>query len=161
MADDPIPPRRQAGFSNMAALALIFLLCAGGWNYYRSYRADVENYRSRPFGTFSTPDLISLQSAYGEEVERNRKAYAREQNAHRRQPRENPAPQRLSDRVKTLEKRQAAAGALRDIRADFAQSEARLGEVEAELQRRSEPFSPLRMHLERLFRRDASPRADS
>lgn len=161
MANDSILPRRQAGFGNMAALALIFLFCAGGWNYYRSYRADVENHRSRPFGTFSTPDLISLQSAYGQEVERNRKAFAREQNSHRRQPRENPAPQRLSDRVKTLEKRQAAAAALRNTQADFAQSEARLREVEAELQRRNEPLSPLRVHLERLFRRDASPSADS
>jgi hypothetical protein len=33
--------------------------------------------------------------------------------------------------------------------------------VEAELQRRNEPLSPLRVHLERLFRRDASPSADS
>jgi hypothetical protein len=33
--------------------------------------------------------------------------------------------------------------------------------VEAELQRRTELFSPLRFHLERLFRGDASPGADT
>ncbi len=159
--NDSIGSRRQAGISNVVVLALIFLLGAGGWNYYRSYRADVGNHRSRPFGTYATPDLIVLQSAYGREVESNRNAFAREQSSQQRQARENPAGHGQSDRVKTLEKRQAAAGALRNARADFAQSEARLRDVEAELQRRTELFSPLRFHLERLFRGDASPGDDS
>jgi hypothetical protein len=148
--------RRQAGFSNVAALALLVLLGAGVWNYFQSYRDDTENPRSRPFESYSTPDLISLQEAYAGQTERNREAAVREQKTRGKPQRASGSPHRLSDRVKILEEQQAAAGALRNARADFAESEARLGEVEAELQRRSELLSPLRIHMERLFRRDSA-----
>jgi hypothetical protein len=45
---------------------------------------------------------------------------------------------------------------MRDAQADFAENEARLREVEAELARRSQPLAGLRVHLERLLRRNDS-----
>jgi hypothetical protein len=147
--------RRQRGQVNWMVLLLIVLLSAGGWNYFRSYQADLKNHRNMPFSSYSTSDLSALQAAYQQAWESSRSAYSQKRSARDRPPRQNSDLPNLADRVKALEQSQAKAGGLRSAQADFAQAEARLGEIKAEIERRSEALAGLRVHFERLFRRDA------
>ena len=156
MAESAIRRRRQAGSVRGLVLVLLVLLGTGAWNYHRSYRADLENHRSLPFASYSTPDLVSLQAGYSEELERSQALYARRRAALGERPDAGVHGPGLADRVAALERTQASARGIREARADFAQNEARLREVEAELERRSRPGAELRLHLERLVRRDHS-----
>ncbi|HIG01504.1 MAG TPA: hypothetical protein EYQ66_09410 [Myxococcales bacterium] len=147
--------RRQRGQVNWMVFLLIVLFSAGGWNYFRSYQADLKNHRNMPFSSYSTPDLSALQAAYNQALESSRSAYSEKRSAQDRPPRRNSDRSNLADRVRALERSQAKAGGLRSAQADLAQAEARLGEIEAEIERRSEFLAGLRVHFERLFRRGA------
>ena len=147
--------RRQRGQVNWMVFLLIVLLSAGGWNYFRSYQADLKNHRNMPFSSYSTPDLSALQAAYDQARESSRSAFSEKRSAQDRPRRQNSDISNLADRVRALEQSQTKAGGLRSAQADFAQAEARLREIEAEIKRRSQPLAGLRVHIERLFRRDA------
>lgn len=146
--------RRREGRAQLFLLLVLLAFGAGGWNYYQSYRADLESHRDLPFATYSTPELHLLEEAYAQESERARAVYQERQGLAGQRP--GAANQRLADRVANLERTQAATRKMRDAQADLAENEARLREVEAELARRSQPLAGLRVHLERLLRSNDS-----
>jgi len=133
---------------------LVLAVGAGGWNYAVSYRADLESPRDLPFAPYSTPELLLLEEAYAAEVTRTRELYEERLERAKAPPRGQAQPQPLAGRVARLERAQAAAGKARSAQADFAENEARLAEVQSELDRRSQPLAGLRVHLERLVRRN-------
>ena len=145
-------PRRETGAASLVVLSVVVLLGFGAANYYRSYRADAESHRSMPFSEYSTANLISLRGAYAEELEDSQKTYARAKSGPAKSPPRDGENHRLADRVARLDRTQAVAHALREALADVGQNEARLREVEAELERRENPLAAVRVHVERLFR---------
>lgn len=161
MSERALDRRHQDGAIRGTALALLILVGLGGWNYQKSYRADLENHRSLPFESYSTDDLQSLRFAYSEELERSQVIYGQRRSALGRGGEKSAPSARLADRVAALERSQASAGALREARADLAQHEARLRDVDAELERRRQALPFLRLHLERLLRLDHDPAQSS
>ena len=154
MSEHALNRGRQDGAIRSTGLALVFLVGLGGWNYQRSYRADLENHRALPFESYATDDLLSLQAGYSAELERSEAIYSQRRAALGQAAKKSVPGARLADRVAALERSQASAGALREARADLAQHEARLRDLDAELERRSQPLPLLRLHLERLLRLD-------
>ena len=148
--------RRREGRAQWFVVLVLFAFGAGGWNYYQSYRADLESHRDLPFAIYSTPELRLLEEAYANESARAHALYEKRQGPARERPGGGAQDQRLTSRVANLERIQAATRKMRDAQADFAENEARLREVEAELARRSQPLAGLRVHLERLLRRNDS-----
>ena len=81
MTERALDRRHQDGAIRGTALALLILVGLGGWNYQKSYRADLENHRSLPFANYSTDDLQSLRFAYSEELERSQVIYGQRRSA--------------------------------------------------------------------------------
>ena len=154
MAEHVLNRSRQDGAIRGAVLALVVLIGLGGWNYQKSYRADLENPRALPFEGYATDDLRSLRAAYSEELERSQVVYSKRRASLGQTAKKSVSGAKLADRVAALERSQASAGALREARADLAQHEARLRDLDAELERRSQALPLLRLHLERLLRFD-------
>ncbi len=144
--------RRETGATNLAVLALVCLLGLGGWNYYRNYQADLANPRQLPFAGYSSEDLLALKAAYASESESAGALYAESRARLSAPSARGGAGQGLSERVKALERSQATADSIRRTRTDLAHNQARLEEVDAELERRRKPFAAVWLHLERLFR---------
>ena len=146
--------RRQQGRAQLFMLLLLLALGAGGWNYAISYRADLESHRDLPFAAYSTPELRLLEDAYADEAERARALYEQRRGLAEESSGNGSQEQRLASRGANLERAQAEARNMRSAQTDFAENEARLGEVRAELKRRSRPLPGLRVHLERLLRKN-------
>ena len=146
--------RRQQGRAQFFVLVVLLALGAGGWNYSISYRADLESHRDLPFAPYSTPELRLLEEAYADEAELARTLYEQQRGLAEKSTGSGSQEQRLASRIANLERAQAEARKMRSAQTDFAENEARLGEIRAELERRSRPLARLRVHLERLMRKN-------
>ncbi|MDE0885766.1 MAG: hypothetical protein OSB70_09555 [Myxococcota bacterium] len=130
-------------------LLLVAALALGAWNYSRNARADRDNPRSLPFAGYATADLDALREAYAAEVESARRAESGGRGGLAGAS-AGPNEDGLRPRIQRFEASQARADALRAARADWAQSAARLAEVDTELARRQAAFPALRVEIRRL-----------
>jgi len=140
--------RRRAGGALVQLLVLlVVVIAAGGANYYRNWQAEDQQAPARPFQGYAAGDLEALRAAYAQEVESFQQRYAAQESRRQR-----PSGTGLMDqRVREFERVQATSQRLRELRADVAEREARLREVEAEIALRSDPAAGLTLHLGRLL----------
>lgn len=140
--------RRQAGRALIQVLiVLVVLAAAGAWNYHRNWQAEAQNAPPRPFETYATGDLEALRDAYTNEVESFQARYDAKESTRQRAS----GAGLMDQRVREFEQIQATSDRLRDLRADVAEREARLREVEEELGQRANQVAGLALHLGRLF----------
>ena len=131
----------------VTVLALLLLVVvAGGFNYYRNLQLEQQSTRPRPFEAYATADLESLRAAYASEVEQFQARYTAQEARRQR-----ASGQGLMDeRVQEFERVQATSDRLRDLRADLAEREARLRELDEELTHRTGQLTGVKLHLQRL-----------
>jgi hypothetical protein len=140
--------RRQAGRTLTTVLALLVLLVGGGaWNYHRNLQSEQQDDRPRPFANYETTDLEALRAAYAQEIESSQQRYT----AHSARRQRASGEGLMDERVREFERIQRTSDRLRELRADVAEQEARLREIDAELARRAGAASGMRLHLERLL----------
>lgn len=140
--------RGQAGRTVTTVLALLVLLVGGGaWNYHRNLQAEQRDDRPRPFAKYETTDLEALRAAYAQEAESSRQRYTAQSARRQRASGEGL----MDERVREFERIQRTSDRLRELRADVAEQEARLREIDAELLRRSGAASGMALHLQRLL----------
>jgi hypothetical protein len=140
--------KRIAGGALVQLLLLLVLLAgAGGYNYYRNMMLEQQDNRPRPFKGYATTDLESLRDAYTGEAARSQKRYDSRDQSRVRASGEGLIDQRLDE----FERIQHNSSALREIGGQVAEQEARVREIEEELQYRSSLKSGMDLHLKRLL----------
>lgn len=127
--------------------ALAVLTGLGAWNYHRNMQAETQESAPRPFQAYQTTDLEALRAAYAQEVETSQRAYEAQSSRRQRARGEGL----MDERVREFEKIQRTSDRLRDLRADVAEREARLREIDAELELRAGAQAGLSLHLKRLL----------
>lgn len=138
----------MAGKLLSVLLLLLAVAAAGGFNYHRNWKAEQQEQGNRPLGGYPTAGLESLADGYRAEIAalEARKAGASEL-AHEARDRTF-----LSERVQEFEKVQRSSARIRDLNGELGQREARLREVEQELEYRNRVESGgLQLHLSRLI----------
>lgn len=116
-----------------AWFVLLALAAVGGWNYHRNYKAELAERRPEAFSGYSTESLERLRSAYQTEIEGVSVEY-QSLKSKRAQVR---AVAGVGDGVKQFEKIQKSANRLREVTAELASNEARIRDINDELQYRS------------------------
>ena len=140
--------RRTAGGALVPVLfVLVVLLGLGGWNYHRNLQAEARDDRPRPFKGYAEEDLEAMRAAYEHEAAEFQKRYSA-QDAKRQR---STGGGLMDENLEAFERAQASSGRLRELRADVADREARLRELEQELNYRSASLSGVKLHLKRLL----------
>lgn len=140
--------RRRGGRAVAQVLVLLaVLVAAGGWNYHRNWQAEAQDAKPRPFENYESADLEALRDAYAQEVEAFQSRYDAQESTRQRAS----GAGLMDQRVKEFEQIQATSDRLRDLRADVAEREARLREIEEEIGYRASQVAGLQLHLSRLL----------
>lgn len=123
--------------------ALVLLVGAGGFNYYRNYAKEAR--MPRPYRSYSDTQLAALIAAYQQEV----KGLDREAPSGRLAA--GPSGQLLGERVSAYDRIQRAGDARRRQMADAAGQQSILAKLEREQKIRKELGKGLARHLHRLL----------
>ena len=138
----------MAGKLGLVLLLLLALGAAGSWNYHRNWKAEQQEQGNRPLSGYPTAGLEGLAMGYRAEIEALEQVAA----SARRQTSEAQHRTFLSERVQEFERIQRSSARIRDLNGDLRQREARLREVEQELEYRNRVESDgLQLHLSRLI----------
>jgi len=140
--------KRIAGVAIVQLMGLLVLLAGlGGYNYHRNMMLEQQDSRPRPFEGYASADLEALRDAYTGEAARNQKRYDSRDRMRVRASGEGLMDERLDE----FERIQRNSSALRAIGGQVAEQEARVREIDAELEVRSSMKSGMELHLERLL----------
>ncbi|MBW2230830.1 MAG: hypothetical protein JRH17_10605 [Deltaproteobacteria bacterium] len=142
-----IGQRREAGSVAVSLLLLALLIGAGGYNYWRNFQREQLDERPRPFRTYETADLESLRDAYTTEVSQAEGRFSA-QNRRRVRPASQPL---MAESVDEYERVKRSSVKLRDLKADVAEHEARVREINRELSFRSAQLAGVKLHIKRLI----------
>ncbi len=139
--------RRREGKAALAMTVLLLLASAGGYNYHRNWTAEQAAQGPRPYKTYSETDLTALRDAYRDEVDEFKRRYSTQQ--HGRQRADGSAAY-VGERIAEFERIQRSSSALRATSQEVATREARLAEVQKELDYRAVLAGGLSLHIKRL-----------
>jgi hypothetical protein len=138
--------KRRQGSAMPLLLMLILLIGLGGYNYHRNWKAE-QNTGPRPFETYETEDLSQLRDAYEAEVSQYETRYSAQ---NQRRVRASGDDALMQERVGEFERIQRNTERLRDLGTQVAEREARLREIEKELDYRLALATGFTLHVKRL-----------
>ncbi len=138
---------RRAGGATVPLLFLVLLLGLGAYNYHRNWTAESAAQGPRPFESYATGDLEQLRDAYNSEIVQLERHYSAQE---RRRVRARSEGLMMGERLDEFERVQRTSGKLREIGTEVADRQARLRDVEKELEYRVALKAGLELHLQRL-----------
>jgi hypothetical protein len=139
--------RRRAGKATGPLLGLVLLIGLGGYNYHRNWQSEQVDQGPRPFETYETADLTALRDAYEVEAAQYEQRYS----AQERQRYRSKGEGLMGERVEDFERIQRNSGRLRELSADVADRQARMRDIERELDIRLAQANGLALHMKRLI----------
>lgn len=134
---------RGSATSTGLLFALVLLVGAGGFNYYRNYEKEAR--MPRPYRSYSDTQLVALIAAYRQEV----KGLSQSTPSGRLSA--GPSGQLLGERVSAYDRLQRAGDSRRHHLAQVAGQESILAKLEREQKIRKELGKGLARHLHRLL----------
>lgn len=137
---------RRRGSAMPVLLLLVLLIGLGGYNYHRNWKAE-QNTGPRPFQGYEIEDLGQLRDAYDAEVAEYEQHYSAQQ---QKRYRAKGSKALMGERVDEFERIQHNSERLRDLGTQVAEREARLREIEKELDYRIALDTGFALHLKRL-----------
>jgi uncharacterized protein HemX len=141
--------KRRAGKAMAQMLVLLVLVIGlGGYNYNRNLQKEETQHGPRAFEAYETEDLTALREAYSDEVSRYENRY---QAQDRKRYRVDGSNGLMGENVDQFERVQRNSGRLRELRADVANREARMRDIDEELGIRVALADGFALHLKRLI----------
>ena len=136
---------RNHGISMLPVVVLLGLLAGGGYNYHRNWQ--VEAAIPRPYGGYSQVDLEALLAAYEAENAMVERQYARARDGAGKGHRGGM----LDENIKAFEAAQSRSSGSRALGVKLSMQQTATGELAAELTRREQEGTALKLHLKRLL----------
>ncbi len=142
--------KRSEGGTLIKVLFLLFLLVgAGGYNYHRNWKLEGSTEsRPRPFAAYDQQQLTQLRDAYAAETRNSEQRYSAQERRRIRASGEGL----MNERVDEFEQIQRHSTTLRKRASEFALSQTRLQEIEAELTLRANERTGFDLHIRRMIR---------
>ena len=129
-----------------ALLLLVLLIGFGGYNYHRNWQIEQQGESARPFRTYTLDDLTALRDAYEQEAQQYERRYTKKDRQRVRASGEGL----MAERVAEFERIKRNSEKLRALGGQVAEHEARLAEIQREIDYRLTLDQGMALHLRRL-----------
>ena len=142
---------RSGNAITSVVLLLAIVAGAGAWNYHRNLQVEKASEGARPYESYATADLESLQSAYTMELES-----VRAQLAHTKSQRGQVERDRgsIAMNVEQFAKTAHTSSAIRDAAANVAERQSQIAELKVELELREHYGQGMARHMTLLLKVD-------
>ena len=128
-------------------LVLVLLIGVGAYNYHRNLKLEIATEGPRPFKSYQTADLESLKSAYQQELDAYQRQYQKVRNGRTGVE---PSGQLLDEKLANFERARKTGNAMRAATSEVADREARMREINRELNVRASLANGFALHMKRL-----------